>query len=56
VLVLHSYSGIAKASGLEIGQMAAKGADLFHVSAGKVTRLILYWELDRALADLGLSA
>ena len=56
VLVLHRYSGIAKASGLEIGQMAAKGADLFHLSAGKVTRLILYWELDRALTDLGLSA
>jgi ketosteroid isomerase-like protein len=56
VLVLHRYSGIAKTSGLEIGQMAAKGADLFHVSDGKVTRLILYWELDRALTDLGLSA
>ena len=56
VLVLHRYSGIAKASGLEIGQMAAKGADLFHLSAGKVTRLILYLELDRALTDLGLSA
>ena len=56
VLVLHRYSGIAKTSGLEIGQMAAKGADLFHVGDGKVTRLILYWELGRALTDLGLSA
>jgi hypothetical protein len=56
VLVLHSYTGRGKTSGLEIGQIASKGADLFHVSDGKVTRLVLYWELDRALADLGLAA
>ena len=56
VLVLHSYMGRGKTSGLEIGQIASKGADLFHVSDGKVTRLVLYWELDRALADLGLAA
>jgi ketosteroid isomerase-like protein len=54
VLVLHRYGGIGKTSGLEIEQMAAKGADLFHVSDGKVTRLVLYWELDRAFADLDL--
>ena len=55
ILVLHQYGGLGKTSGLEIGQMASKGADLFHVSDGKVTRLVLYWELDRALADLGLA-
>ena len=54
--MLHRYSGRGKTSGLEIGQIASRGADLFHVSDGRVTRLVLYWELDRALADLGLAA
>ena len=54
VLVLHRYSGHGKTSGLEIAQIASKGADLFHIRHGKVTKLVLYWELDRAYADLGL--
>ena len=55
VLVFHRYSGRGRTSGLEIGEIASKGADLFHVSDGKVTRLVLYWDRERALADLGLA-
>jgi hypothetical protein len=55
VLVLHRYSGRGKTSGLDIGQIASKGADLFHISEGEVTRLVLYWECERAFADLGLA-
>src|SRR6478672_6406878 len=36
VLVLHGYSGRGKTSGLEIGQIASKGAELFHLTDGKV--------------------
>jgi len=38
-----------------VGQMRAKGASLFHVGDGKVTKLVLYNDRERALADLGLA-
>jgi ketosteroid isomerase-like protein len=55
VLVLINLSGRGKASGLEVGEMRAEAANLFHIRAGKVTRLALYWDRDRAFADAGLA-
>jgi ketosteroid isomerase-like protein len=55
VLVLVRFSGRGKTSGMEIGQVQAEAANLFHVRSGKVTRFVLYWSRDRALADLGLA-
>jgi hypothetical protein len=42
-------------SGLELGQIHSKGANLFDVQGGKVTRLVVYFDRARALADLGLA-
>jgi ketosteroid isomerase-like protein len=55
VLVLVHFSARGKTSGLELGQMRAKGAELFHVRGGKVTRAVAYWDRERALADVGLA-
>ena len=36
--------------------MGPKGANLFHIHGGEVTRLVLYFDRERAFADLGLSS
>jgi ketosteroid isomerase-like protein len=54
VLVLVQFNGRAKTSGLDLAQVRTLQASLFQIRASKVTRLILYFDRDRALADLGL--
>jgi ketosteroid isomerase-like protein len=54
VLVLAHFSGRGKTSGLDVGEMRARGASLFHLKGGNVTRLVLYLDRERALADLGI--
>ena len=54
VLALVEASGRGKASGLELGQMRAQGAALFHVRDGKVTRFVFWWDREHALEALGL--
>ena len=56
VLVLVHKSGRGKQSGLEIGEMHAKAASVFHVRGDKVTKLVLYYERENALADLDLAS
>jgi ketosteroid isomerase-like protein len=54
VLVLMHFRGRGKTSGVEVGDIQMKGANVFHLRGGKVTRLVLYWDRERAFADLGL--
>jgi hypothetical protein len=56
VLVLIHGTGRGKASGLDAAQVRSEGANLFHVSGGKVRRLVVYFNRETALADLGLAA
>ena len=56
VLVLSHWRGRGKTSGVDIARMGAKGAGLFHIRESKVTRFVLYFDRERAFADLGLSS
>jgi ketosteroid isomerase-like protein len=54
VFVLYRASARGKASGVDLGRMHPRGATLFQLRDGKVTHLVVYWDHERALADLGL--
>jgi ketosteroid isomerase-like protein len=54
VLILTRSRGRGKASGLELGDTHAQGAEVWPVREGKVIRLLMYWDRGQPLADLGL--
>ena len=56
VLALDHRTARGKRSGLEIEQMLTKGAVVFHIRDAKVVRLLIYWDRERGLADLGLAS
>jgi ketosteroid isomerase-like protein len=55
VLVLMHNSGRGKASGFQLGELQTRGANLFHLRDGKVSRLVLYYDRALALQAVGLS-
>jgi ketosteroid isomerase-like protein len=55
VLVLLRLSGRGRTSGVQLAKIRTEAANLFHLQGGRVTRLVLYADRERGLADLGLS-
>ena len=56
VLSLGRVAGRGRASGLDVDAIQTEGANLFHLRAGKVMRLVVYFDREHALADVGLPA
>ena len=56
VLVVFRRGGRGKTSGLDLDHMQSKGATLFELRGGKVTRLVVYHDGQQALADVGLTS
>ena len=54
VLAFHHYRARGKKSGLDLGHMRGDAAAVFHVSNGKVTRLVHYFDRGTALEAVGL--
>ena len=54
IVVLHRFRARGKMSGLPIDEGLTKGAVLFAVRQGRVSRLVVYLRRDSAFADLGL--
>jgi len=52
VLALVRYGGWDRLRGQEV--VPTEAATLFHLRDGKVARLVIYWDRNRAFADLGL--
>jgi ketosteroid isomerase-like protein len=53
ILVFVRNSARGRTSGLELDTRSV--ANFFEVRGGKVVRIVLYWDRERALADLGLT-
>jgi hypothetical protein len=53
LLVLTRNSGRGKSSGLELGEMQTRGANLLSREGRLVTRFLAYWNRDAVLEELG---
>ena len=54
VLAYGSFRARGKASGVDLEQLRPTGATLFHIRDGQVIKLVVYFDREHALADLGL--
>jgi ketosteroid isomerase-like protein len=55
VLVVGHATGRGKRSGIELSDLSSRWANVCHLSDGRVTKIVAYFDQDRAFADLGLT-
>jgi ketosteroid isomerase-like protein len=54
LVLLRDASGHGKASGVDLGAVQGKKANMFELREGRVTRYVVWFDRERAFADLGL--
>ena len=54
VLVFLQNRGRGRESGIEIDGISVRAANVFTIRDGRVKKLVLYWDRDQAIQDLGL--
>jgi hypothetical protein len=54
ILAFTTFGGRGHASGIELPRGLARGASVMYVRDARVTKVVLYMNRDRALADLEL--
>jgi ketosteroid isomerase-like protein len=54
VLVFLRNEGRGRSSGIDIQEISVESANVFELRDGKVTKLVLYWERQRAVDAVGL--
>jgi ketosteroid isomerase-like protein len=55
VAVLLRFRGRGRTSGVSLEELRTRGASVYQIRNGKVTRIVSCFDRDRSLADLGLS-
>jgi ketosteroid isomerase-like protein len=55
LLALTYAGGHGRTSGVDLARARSKAAHLFELREGKVVRMVVYFERDRALEDLGVA-
>jgi ketosteroid isomerase-like protein len=55
ILVLDRRRGRSRTTGVDIGEMRTEGARVFTILDGRVQTLVVYFDRDGALTDLGLA-
>ena len=51
--MLAHFEGRGRTSGVDVSRMLTRGASVMRVRRGRVTRLVLYTDRERAFADTG---
>jgi len=54
VLTLGRFTAHGRASGVDLDELTTRGANVFTLRGEKVVKLVVYFDREHALADLGL--